>query len=115
MSQRIEREKRTVSIMVEMYCSRFHDIKGGLCESCESLKQYALWQTENCRFGDIKPVCSACTVHCYRRDKRQQIRDVMHYAGPRMIVRHPVIAIMRLLDKKRDEYLQSKIKNIQHQ
>jgi hypothetical protein len=32
---------------------------------------------------------------------RQKVRQVMRYAGPRMLLRHPVLAIRHLLDGKR--------------
>ena len=44
-------------------------------------------------FGPDKPVCSKCPVHCYRPELRERIRGVMRYAGPRMLYRHPVLAL----------------------
>lgn len=96
--------------MIGIYCARTHGTRNDLCDTCRALQQYALKQTENCRFGNDKPVCSACPVHCYKRDMRQQIREVMRYAGPRMITRHPYYAIMHLFDKRRDEIFQDKFK-----
>lgn len=108
MNKRIEREKTTVSLMIGLYCNRFHRPKGDLCQDCTELQHYALGQTENCRFGSEKPVCSACPVHCYRRDMRDRIREVMRYAGPRMIWRYPRLAFLHMVDRKRDEIIQSK-------
>lgn len=110
MKQRIEREKRTVTLMIEMHCSHFHQMNGGLCEDCIELQQYAMRQTEQCRFGGEKPVCSACPVHCYKREMREQIRKVMRFSGPRMIWRHPRLAILHLRDKKSDEISHRKFK-----
>jgi hypothetical protein len=36
---------------------------------------------------------------------RERIREVMRYAGPRMILRHPILAIWHLLDGRRQEPL----------
>ena len=43
-------------------------------------------------FGDDKPTCANCKVHCYSEAMRERVRDVMRYAGPRMLWRHPVLA-----------------------
>jgi hypothetical protein len=32
---------------------------------------------------------------------RGQVREVMRYAGPRMLLRHPVLAVLHLLDGMR--------------
>lgn len=96
--------------MIGIYCNRFHHPDGSLCEGCQELEAYALKQTAGCRFGDEKPVCSACPVHCYKRDMRARIREVMRFAGPRMIWRYPRLALMHLIDKKKDESTQLKIK-----
>jgi hypothetical protein len=40
-------------------------------------------------------------VHCYQREIRAQVREVMRYAGPRMLLRHPILAITHLIDGKR--------------
>ena len=37
--------------------------------------------------------------HCYAPAQREQIRAIMRYAGPRMILHHRVAAIRHLLKK----------------
>ena len=106
MNERIEREKRTVALMIGMHCRRFHRPAGALCEACSALVVYALDRTNRCRFGEGKPVCSACPVHCYKKDRREQIRNVMRYAGPRMIWRHPRLAVLHMIDRMRDRKFQ---------
>lgn len=113
MSRRIEREKKTVLIMINLYCSQVHNHDDGLCDSCKELTAYALKRTEVCRFGEDKPVCSACPVHCYQRERRDAIRTVMRYSGPRMILYHPRLAIMHLYDKKRNEIFYKKYKTVE--
>lgn len=69
-----------------------------LCAECTNLLDYALQRLEKCPFGSDKPKCSACTVHCYRKERREKIREVMRYAGPRMVTRHPVMTARHVWD-----------------
>ena len=39
----------------------------------------------------------------YKPDKREAVREVMRYAGPRMLLKHPYLAIMHLLVDGRRE------------
>ncbi len=110
MNKRTEREKRTVSLMIGMHCRHNHPHGNGLCEECAALQEYAMRRTEACRFGSDKPVCSACPVHCYKPGMRERIRGVMRYAGPRMIWHHPGLAVLHLIDKRRDARMETKYK-----
>ena len=73
----------------------------GLCPEFATLLDYALRRLDSCRFGDGKPSCRKCPVHCYRADMRERIRTVMRWAGPRMIFRHPIAATRHLLRELR--------------
>ena len=97
----MEREKRTVSAMIELYCRGIHLSERELCEDCDQLLQYALGRLDRCSFGADKPICANCPVHCYNAVMRARIRDVMKYAGPKMVLRHPVLAVGHLLDKRK--------------
>jgi hypothetical protein len=99
-SRRLRRENKTVAIMVQMHCRDRHEGMG-LCPDCAALLEYALRRVEGCPFGDKKPTCARCPVHCYRPEMREQIRAAMRYAGPRMTWRHPYLAAMHLLDRRR--------------
>lgn len=97
---RIEREKATVSAMIGYYCRKNHGQKI-LCSSCDELKKYAILRLDKCRYGNDKPKCKACPVHCYSKENRQKIKEVMKFAGPAMIFRHPVLAFYHLtIDSK---------------
>ena len=72
-----------------------------LCPECAALLDYAHRRLDSCRFGNGKPSCRKCTVHCYRADMRERIRTVMRWAGPRMIFRHPMAATRHLLRELR--------------
>lgn len=95
---RLEREKRTIRHMLAIYCAAHHRHRVGLCQECRELLDYALERIERCPYGGRKPACNACPIHCYRRCEREEIRRVMRYAGPRMLLRHPLLALLHLLD-----------------
>lgn len=97
-----QREKETVSQMIALYCRRNHGGKT-LCPECAALEAYARRRSDHCPFMDTKTFCSNCKVHCYQKDMRRRIRAVMRYAGPRMIFRHPVMAIRHLLETKKEK------------
>ena len=88
-----EREKQIVSEMIALYCRKRHRTKGGLCPQCAALDAYARARSDKCPFMETKTFCSNCRVHCYREDMRRQIRAVMRFAGPRMLLVHPGMAI----------------------
>jgi hypothetical protein len=96
-SPRISREKRTVLAMVRLYC-RAHHCTADLCRECRELAEYAVNRLDRCPFGALKAACARCVIHCYRPAVRTRIREVMRYAGPRMLYRHPWLAIMHQLD-----------------
>lgn len=110
LSRRQRREERTVAVMVGLYCTHHHADSTeratgrpdfpALCPDCAELLDYAVVRVERCLFGAAKPVCNRCTVHCFRPERREQIRTVMRYSGPRMTFRHPYLAIRHLLDRQ---------------
>ena len=93
---RIEEEKRVVEQMIRLYCRKCegHD---ELCPSCKELLDYAHSRLERCRYGEHKPTCKKCPVHCYRPNMKERIRMVMRWSGPRMIIYHPIAAIQHLI------------------
>lgn len=100
MSSRIEREKRTVALMIGLYCRAHHAPHcQGLCPECEQLRDYAFHHLDHCPFGDKKTTCRRCAIHCYSPLRRAQIAQVMRYAGPRMILHSPLAALRHLLGK----------------
>ncbi|MDI8106979.1 nitrous oxide-stimulated promoter family protein, partial [Salmonella enterica subsp. enterica serovar Anatum] len=40
-----------------------------------------------------KPACKQCPVHCYQPAKREEMKQIMRWAGPRMLWRHPVLTV----------------------
>lgn len=90
-----EKEMRTVYEMIHLYCREKHKEKE-LCEKCLALYEYAKMRIEKCPFMETKTFCSQCKVHCYKKDQREQIRKVMRFSGPRMLLYHPLMAIRHL-------------------
>jgi hypothetical protein len=87
--------------MLQIYCADKHAGAASLCTDCASLFAYAEQRLEKCPYGDDKPTCANCPIHCYHPRLREQIKEVMRYAGPRMIRRHPVLATLHLLEGRR--------------
>lgn len=58
---------------------------------------YAQTKLTKCPHKTNKPTCAKCKIHCYDPKKRDMIRKVMKFAGPRMLFRHPVLAIRHLI------------------
>lgn len=93
------RELLTITRMVEIYCDAHHGRQGdGLCDECGEFMDYAAVRLEKCPYGEDKPTCSNCPVHCYKPERRTQAKAIMRFAGPRMIFRHPWLAITHKLD-----------------
>ncbi len=99
------REARTVACMIQVYCRGKHAGKKQLCPQCAVLLEYAHFRLSKCPHGDAKPFCSNCKIHCYQPEKREQIRQVMRYSGPRMLRHHPIIAVRHLIEMKREKGL----------
>ncbi|MNO16690.1 hypothetical protein D3C76_63760 [compost metagenome] len=116
---RILREMETVFYMVHIFCKGQHGhlekenaivelrhrskssnrvLKILLCKDCVELQQYASKRLSLCRFGENKTTCVSCPVHCYAPSQRERIKEVMRYAGPRMLWSHPVLTVRHLLD-----------------
>ena len=96
---RIDSEKKRVGMMVRLYCRRYEGNKQ-LCQECSELLSYAEERLDRCKFGCGKPTCKKCPVHCYKPEMRERVRKVMRWAGPRMMLYHPIEAIRHLIREK---------------
>jgi len=96
------REFKTIVAMLRLYCRAHHRPVGArLCLECMALQDYARRRLERCVFGEAKPTCADCSVHCYSAHMRERVRQVMRWAGPRMLLRHPLLALHHVLDGRR--------------
>lgn len=99
---RMQRELKTVKAMVVIYCRGVHDSKDSLCPDCQELMTYATKRLEKCPYQESKSTCVNCPTHCYQAAMKERMRMVMRYAGPRMITRHPYLAVRHLLDGRKE-------------
>lgn len=97
-SNRIRQEQEIVEQMIHLYC-RQKEGHTKLCPDCKELLQYAHARLSRCPFGEKKTTCRLCTVHCYKPDMRKKMQEVMRFAGPRMMLYHPIAAIRHLLQE----------------
>lgn len=97
--KRMKRELKTVEKMIYIFCENKHDNKQ-LCAECSALLDYVKKRLDNCPLYEDKPVCVDCKIHCYRKAEREAICEIMRYSGPKMIYRHPILAIWHIIDSK---------------
>jgi len=107
-ARRREREQTVISQMIALYCAGHHDAGSRrerahcgepVCPACAALDEAAVRHTARCRRMETKTSCRACEHHCDPPAEAEQIRAVMRYAGPRMLLRHPVAAMRHLLGR----------------
>ncbi len=91
-------ELQAVTRMICIYCRGQHDHNGSLCKDCQELMDYARSRIEHCPFMETKTFCSNCKAHCYKPLMREKIKDVMRFSGPRLLFRHPILAISHVVD-----------------
>lgn len=93
---KIEREKKIVTQMIRLYC-RHKEGNKELCDQCNQLIIYATTRLDHCKFGNEKKSCKSCSVHCYKPNMKARIKQVMRWAGPRMLFYHPIESIRHFL------------------
>ena len=85
--------------MVGIYCAAHHGQSGDdVCADCRDFLDYAETRLQKCPYGEDKPTCANCPIHCYKAERRAEAKKIMRYAGPRMMLRHPILAIAHQLD-----------------
>lgn len=101
----LDKEKKTISAMIGIFCRDHHKTAGKfLCPDCSELMQYAEKRLDKCPFGETKGACSKCEIHCYKPNMRKYVTEVMRYSGPKMLRKHPLLAIDHLLKLKRTSH-----------
>ncbi len=100
---RLHREILTAEHMIRIFCTGNHGEERP-CNGCRHLLEQVKKAVDLCPYKEEKPVCGRCATYCYDPAVAQQLHSVMHYAGPRMMARHPVLAFRHLVDALRSAH-----------
>lgn len=88
---RIDKEKEIITLMINLYCKKKHGrLKNELCSECRDLEEYAHKRLTYCKFGNEKSSCKKCPIHCYKKDMREKVKEVMKFSGPRILIYNPL-------------------------
>ncbi|QLQ96400.1 nitrous oxide-stimulated promoter family protein [Providencia alcalifaciens] len=98
--KRISREIVTIEKMIKIY-EKSHPAPDDNPEYYQTLFSYAVKRLEKCRYGEAKPACKQCPIHCYQPKQREQMKIIMRWAGPKMLYSHPILAICHLIDDRK--------------
>jgi len=95
-----KKDIRLLGKFVEVYCTGKHGdserspvvlpagLKGRkLCPECAYFLEYAVIKRLKCPLEAGKPTCKNCRIHCYDRARREKVREIMSYAGRRLMMR----------------------------
>lgn len=95
-------EHQTIAAMMKIYCRAKHQGQSetGLCDECLALLDYAAVRLDRCPYGQNKPTCNKCPVHCYKPEQKKMVKEIMIFSGPRMLLPHPIRAIKHLLAER---------------
>ncbi|RNC70649.1 MAG: nitrous oxide-stimulated promoter family protein [Desulfuromonadales bacterium] len=99
-----QKDLKVIIDFVRVYCHARHERAGrapfelpqemtrhygkgvDLCPECAGLLAHGITKRRICPL-DPKPSCKHCRIHCYSREYRAKIREVMGFSGRRMIMR----------------------------
>lgn len=77
--------------MIAIYYKQFKD--DSYQKEQEEVLSYAMTRLSYCQFGEEKPTCKVCPVHCYKKNYKEKMKTIMRYSGPRMLMYHPIMSI----------------------
>jgi len=91
---------RLIGKFVEVYCAGKHaaaertafrlpaDLgERRICPECAAFLEYAVTKRLKCPLEAEKPSCKHCRIHCYDGPRREKVREIMSYAGRRLMLR----------------------------
>lgn len=95
-----KKDIRLIGKFVEVYCSGKHEmverntfmLPAGLgqrmvCSECATFMEYAVSKRLKCPLEAEKPSCKHCRIHCYGKEQREKVRQIMAYSGRRLMMR----------------------------
>lgn len=97
-NRKLLEQEKILEFMINFYCKKNHHLKDSLCPQCKELSDYAIMRIRNCKYGNKKPNCNLCKVHCYKEEMREKIIRVMRYCGPRLLFYNPRLIISHIID-----------------
>lgn len=104
LTQKEQKDLRLLACFIECWCAAHHDdatrvsIENEvgiaplalrscrLCTECRGLLDYAIARRRACPL-DPKPACKDCPIHCYKPERRAEIRKIMRFSGRHLILR----------------------------
>ena len=100
MNRHQRKDIKLLGKFVEVYCAGKHaasvrtpfllpgDLgERNLCPDCAAFLGYAVARRLKCPLEEEKPTCKHCRIHCYDKPRREKVREVMGYAGRRLMMR----------------------------
>jgi len=100
-ANRMQREAKTIKVMTAIYCRHHHKLAVSDCPSCLEIYNYVLDRLHYCPYQGGKTSCKNCPIYCYKPSMKEMVKKVMRYAGPRMVLRHPVLTLFHFIDDRR--------------
>lgn len=89
-----------IGTFVEIYCTGKHGdtarklftLPDGVgersfCHECSGFMEYAIARRMKCPLEAEKPSCKHCRIHCYAPEPRKKVREIMGYAGRKLLLR----------------------------
>lgn len=119
-----ERDRKTIEAIGAIYCRAHHSknpqgankklkeqgasspatstsaTHSQLCPQCAEVVEYAMARTKRCP-NNHEGNCADCEIHCFNGSMRERVKQMMAYAAPRMLVRHPIMTVRYLRKKAR--------------
>ncbi len=98
-TSRQKKDIRLLAKFVEVYCTGNHRTaehaplvlpeglgKRSLCPECTSFLEYGISKRLKCPLEAEKPTCKNCRIHCYDKQRREKVREIMAYAGRKLMM-----------------------------
>ncbi len=100
LTEEMKKELKVLARFVQLFCRAKHgnSLKTGfesplfaeetpcLCAECTELVRHGVEKRLRCPM-EPKPACRKCPVHCYGKEYRKRIREIMAFSGKRMILK----------------------------
>ena len=94
-----KKDIKLIGKFVEVYCAGKHGTmtrlplklpeelgERRLCTVCAEFMEYAAIKRIKCPLEDKKPICKYCRIHCYGKEQRKKVREIMAYSGRKLML-----------------------------